>query len=812
MEAATTMILKFFNRLLISGLLALASVAAAQKEDKVTIFYDHPALAQLVQEGGTVPVAGKYAVWLWAREGGPLHVTVAGQAFPPTQAGEDTGKFSWMKVGEVDLAAEQKFAVGLAVDLRQPYFGEYRPERIGQMVLTQDLAFDPAASWALMRVFPDRADPVADGRVTDLRHGDQVFSFPTYQTLEQWAARAAELRTHILVSTGLWPRPEKTPLNPQIFGRIERDGYSVEKVYFESYPGFFVTGNLYRPLGKKGPFPGVASPHGHWGVGRLAHEEAGSVPGRAINLARQGCVVFSYDMVGYNDSQQVHHGYGGERENLWGLSLMGLQLWNSIRVVDFLCSLEDVDPDRIGCTGASGGGTQTFMLTAVDDRVKVSAPVNMISAHFQGGCLCENAPLLRLDTFNVEIGALMAPRPLLLVSCTGDWTKNTPQVEFPAIRSIYRLYNAEDKVHWVQFDAGHNYNQDSREAVYAWFGRWLLGITEESQLKEQPFEVEKKEDLLVFHDRERPAHALDAAGLTRSRIEAAEQQLAALKPQDPAGLDRFRAVMEPALRHTLAAAWPNEADLVAERQGITERGDFTAERLLLGRRGRGDRIPALLYRPAAGAGLGPAPATLVVHPDGKAALVDAAHARPGPLVAGLLQRGQVVLAIDCFLTGEYHTPFALTQRSQDVRYFTTFNRTDVAWRVQDILTGLAYLHSRPDVATVHLAGLGQAGLWCLLARGLAPWVGRTAVDVAEFDNADDDRFLQDLFVPGLRRAGDFRTAATLTAPQPLLIHHTGEAFDTRWIVDVYRAVGAETALRVEKEQLSDAALVEWLAQ
>ena len=270
--------------------------------------------------------------------------------------------------------------------------------------------------------------------------------------------------------------PEKTPLNAHVFGRIEREDYTIEKVYFEAYPGFFTTGNLYRPKGMKGPFPGIVSPHGHWGRGRLENSEAGSVPGRCINFAKQGHVIFSYDMVGRCDSgEQIDHAYGGEREALWGLSLMALQLWNGVRAVDFLETLPDVDADRIGCTGASGGGTQTFMLTAIDDRIKVSAPVNMISAHMQGGCLCENAPNLRVDISNIEIGALMAPKPLLLVSATGDWTRNTPTVESPAIRSIYAHFGAEDKVHEVQIDADHNYNKDSREAVYAWFGQMVSG-------------------------------------------------------------------------------------------------------------------------------------------------------------------------------------------------------------------------------------------------------------------------------------------------------------------------------------------------
>jgi hypothetical protein len=283
-------------------------------------------------------------------------------------------------------------------------------------------------------------------------------------TLEEWKVRAAWLREHVLASAGLLPMPVKPPLSAQIFDTITRADYSVSKVYFESLPGFFVTGNLYRPLGE-GPFPAVLSPHGHWTYGRLENTQLNSGPGRAIGLARLGFVVFSHDMIGYNDSRQLTHTFGGRREGLWGLSLAGLQLWNSIRAIDFLESLPDVRKDAIAATGESGGGTQTFLLAAVDSRVAVAAPVNMISLHMQGGCLCENAPGLRLETTNVEIAATIAPRPLLMISATGDWTKETLEVEYPAVRKIYGLFGAADRVHAVRMDAEHNYNRESREAM-----------------------------------------------------------------------------------------------------------------------------------------------------------------------------------------------------------------------------------------------------------------------------------------------------------------------------------------------------------
>ena len=202
--------------------------------------------------------------------------------------------------------------------------------------------------------------------------------------------------------------PEKTPLEPAIFDDTVHPDYIISKVYFQSLPGFLVTGNLYRPVGN-GPFPAILSPHGHWTYGRLENTATTSGPARAIGLARQGFVVFTYDMVGYADSQQLPHTFGGLRENLWGLSLAGLQLWNGIRAVDFLQTLPYVRRDAIGATGESGGGTQTFLLAAVDDRIAVAAPVNMISLHMQGGCLCENPPGLRLETTNVEIAATIAP-------------------------------------------------------------------------------------------------------------------------------------------------------------------------------------------------------------------------------------------------------------------------------------------------------------------------------------------------------------------------------------------------------------------
>ncbi len=429
------------------------------------------------------------------------------------------------------------------------------------------------AAGSLMAGLALGAPPRARGEEAAPRYRtlDDRFVVRHPASLEEWRGRAAYLREHILASAGLLPLPERTPLDPQVFDERKHEDYTVSKVYFESRPGFFVTGNLYKPIGA-GPFPAVLSPHGHWAYGRLENSESASVPGRAINLARQGFVVLTYDMIGFNDSRQLSHSFGGPRESLWGLTLAGLQIWNGIRSLDFLESLPEVDRGRIACTGASGGGTQTFLIAAVDERVRVAAPVNMISLHMQGGCLCENPPGLRLDTDNVELAATIAPRPLLMVSATGDWTSETMQLEYPEMRRFYALFEAEDRVHAVQMQAQHNYNRESREEVYAWLARWLKGAPPDVRVTETPFEPDRLRDVLVFLDRPLPGHAVTASELTEAWIDSAKRQL---READPLTLHR-------ALLHALSLDAPSgDAGIPAAGRGsrpvvvlATERPDL----------------------------------------------------------------------------------------------------------------------------------------------------------------------------------------------------------------------------------------------
>lgn len=649
-------------------------------------------------------------------------------------------------------------------------------------------------------------------------------TFPEIKTRAQWEDRALDIQEQILVSLGLWPMPEKTPLNAHIFGKIERDGYSIEKVYFQTAPGFYLAGNLFRPLGKgDGPFPGMLCPHGHWSEGRLCDTSTNeSVVARGISYARQGMIAFAYDMVDCNDTRfadtppnpklyDIHRKFATNRaDQLWNISLMGVQTWNSIRALDFLTSLPDVDTNRIGCTGGSSGGTQTFMLGALDNRLAAQAPVCMVSHIMQGGCVCENAPALRVDYFNVEIAAVPAPRPQIIVGATGDWTRNTLEVEGPAMEKIYALFGATNQFRYQRFDFKHNYNQTSREAVYDWFGQWLLNSPDPASLKEQPHPREADSNLLVFVDGKLPPATMTKAQFIKSLKEQHIKQWKSLVPKDKSGFEKFKSVMLPAWKHTLLVELPEGGTKIEQ----TKRQEFdgcAATDFVFSRPLEERKVSVTCFVSTNASSQSFSKLVVLANADGGTSFCNETGAPVG-LAKKLIERGNAVAVIKEFSTRE--------PTNQFVNFFTTYNRTKAQDRVRDLMSVCAAVRmdgffaaiGRPSASkplNVVLCGVGHAGIWSLFA---APAADAVIADCNALDVSNDAALIEpDFFCPGVRNIGTFEGAAMLAVPHPLLLQNTGKNFKVGTIRKTYKTLGVKKNLGIEPKPLTEEALTKWIS-
>jgi len=672
--------------------------------------------------------------------------------------------------------------------------GERRPA-VGSIV--------PCALLSLLAVMISSPGQGEDPRWSDLADTDTEFVPGRFTRLEDWERVRSRLRRQILWSAGLWPPPPRSPLEVHRSGRIVHEDYTVEKLRFESFPGLWVCGNLYRPREiRPGGHPGVLNPHGHAATGRLQDNATSSCQARCITFARMGCVAFMWDMVDYNDSARQlagsyrsdnywsvhneHWKHGRHERALWNVNAFGIQLWNGIRALDLLASLPEVDPDRLGVTGASGGGTQTFTLYAVDDRVKVAAPVCMVSAYMQGGCNCENAPGLRIDASNVDFGAMMAPRPLLLVSVTRDWTRHTPRVEYPAIRRIYDLHGVGDRVRNVHLDAGHGYTRAMREAVYPWFARWLeLPLAD--GFKEPEYRPEKSEDLLSFTTGLPPGAIRDHEELVAGRIESIRRQLRGYRPTDLRSLERSRDALGEGLRLSTGVGGLDPGGIEYESEGPIEVAGVRAEKGVLVERGRGTRVPVRVFRPRASSKGSPRPSVVLVSGDGAASL-----ARRADLLRDLLEKGRTVLAVDVFGRGDSTPPKRPGRARGTGRYFDTFNRSDDSERVYDLVVAILHcVHGSGD--EVDVLAFGEAGPWAAVAGATLGAPGsqgtalRFAIDANGFDTSSAADYLRGLFIPGILRAGGLPAAVALLAPRPLVLHDTRGRFDRSWVDAAYAA-------------------------
>ena len=634
------------------------------------------------------------------------------------------------------------------------------------------------------RVLPVGSLP-DDARLTPLKDLDGDFSWSPPSSEGAWKVRAEQLRTQLRVALGILPEPTRTPLNPVIHGKIVRDGFTVERVYFEAMPGFFVTGSLFRP-DKPGKFPGVLCPHGHWNDGRFyRNAEAnvkrdiekgaetsplnGSAPlqARCATLARMGCVVFHYDMIGYADSQQISfdiaHKFGKQsaaspgglftpKAESHAQSIMGLQTWSSIRALDFLETLPDVDKTRLACTGASGGGTQTFLLAAVDARLTAAFPAVMVSTAMQGGCTCENASLLRLGTGNIELAALFAPKPMGMTTAD-DWTKEMPTKGFPDLAAHWAALGAPNHVKlfaYPQFP--HNYNRVSRLAMYGFFNEHLhLG---HKNIDEPEFQPLTREELTVW----------DAAHPAPKGGPAFEKQLCDWWANDTRQTAELsHAAIAAIFQRTLAS---EKAAMDHSTFKKDDRGDWLLMRGLIENDARHEATPALFFHPKKWNGH----TAIWLTTKGKSGLLNGDQ--PTDEVQRLITSGVSVIGVDLLMQGEFlfdgqsDTPTRRVKNPREAACYTHgYNHSLFAQRVHDVLSALAFVRDHQDhkSKTISLIALDETAPIAITARALSgDTLHHTAAKLGDF-RFDKIATLSDpYFQPAIAKYGDIPGLITLS--------------------------------------------------
>jgi len=643
-----------------------------------------------------------------------------------------------------------------------------------------------------------------DQRLQAPKDLDGYFPFQPPASSEAWQRRATQVRQRILVSQGLWPMPTKSDLKAQIYGRIDRGDYTVEKVQFESAPGFFVTGNLYRPKKIQGAkAPAVLFAHGHWADARLSQAtdaelrneiatgqerflEGGKsrFQSMCVQLARMGCVVWQWDMLGDSDSQQLSrqlvHSFAKQRPEMnttenWGLyspqaeahlqSIMGLQTWNAVRSLDFLLELPEVDSQRVAITGASGGGTQTMLLAGIDPRIALSFPAVMVSTAMQGGCTCENASLLRVGTGNVEFAGLFAPKPQGMTTAD-DWTKEMSTKGFPELKRLYGLLGGADRVMLQRGEHfPHNYNAVSRTAFYNWLNKHFhLGQAE--PVLERDYTVSSRSELSVWdagHPAPMAADPQFERGLLKLWSADSNRQLESMASASP---EQYRQVLKVGWDVVLDARDPAPASslnwVLKDKQ---DRGVWIQMAGLIRNTSRREEIPVVFCHPKQWNGK-----TVVwLTADGKSGLYTTAGSLV-PAVQKLVDGGVTVLGLDLLHQGESSIdvrPLTRTPRVKNPReaaaYTFGYNPAVFTHRVHDVLTAVQYIrgHEKPS-SQVSLIALDATAPIAAAARAQSgPALNRVALHLGEFRFGRVLDIHSPDFLPGGAKYGDVDGLITL---------------------------------------------------
>jgi cephalosporin-C deacetylase-like acetyl esterase len=599
------------------------------------------------------------------------------------------------------------------------------------------------------------------------------------KTPEEVRKRQEALRARFALALGGFPA--RTPLNARVAGKLDGEGYTVEKVIYESRPDHHVTANLYLPRGK-GPFPGVLMPIGHSANGKAADY----VQRGAILLARHGLAVLAYDPIGQGERRQLleggkpalasstsEHTMLGVGALLVGRNTASYRVWDGLRSLDYLAGRPEVDPKRLGCTGCSGGGTLTSYLMALDDRILAGAPSCYITSLERLFATIGPQDAEQNITGQVAFGmehadylTMRAPRPALVCAATrdffdvqGTWTS------FREAKRLYGLLGHPERIDLVESDSGHGFPRPQREAVLRFMRRWLLH--KDDAPAEEDFPVRKDAELLCT----RTGQVLeDLGGVSAFQLNARRsRELAAARARETAGRSPAGLVKEAARR--LRLALPVRAASVREEGAAIAREGYRIRKLVY-QTEPGILVPALLFVRAGGER---DPLVLYAHGGGKAA-----DAGPGGPIEKRVLGGRRVLALDLRGMGETAPAEKATGAAAlfgpDVReafLALHLDRPLLGQRVHDLLAVLAKeAEAGGDGAEV--VGVGQGGLAALHAAALDRRVarlslGRSLVSWSAVAEAPVSAGQLAWVVPGVLSAYDLPDLAAALAPRPLTI-------------------------------------------
>ena len=384
----------------------------------------------------------------------------------------------------------------------------FRPDvekTLTNILASQDIAFSKEGEKKYkLQNFQYHLKTVEDGKL------QLQYLAGLYHDVASWEQRKSGLKSCILSTLKLTTLPAKPASAPIITPKRTLGDYTVENIAIETLPGVYVCGSLYKPLKSKGRLPVILNPDGHFAKGRYRDD----CQYRCAMLARMGAIAFSYDLIGWDGESRLQVKPEDHRRSY----AQSIQTLNAIRILDYLLSRSDVDSNRVAITGASGGGSQTMLLTAIDNRIKLSIPVVMMSSYHSGGCPCESGMgthLCQGGTNNVELAGMAAPRPQLVVSDGKDWTQYTPENEFPFLKNIYSYYPGSDVKNVHLATEGHDYGISKRKAMYEFIAQhFALDLKKvkdaQGNIDESKVTIEKESNLYVFGEQgeKLPANAV----------------------------------------------------------------------------------------------------------------------------------------------------------------------------------------------------------------------------------------------------------------------------------------------------------------